>query len=110
MAYGCADLTLPGNTTLLTVPSVPERNSSALLALLSNATQPSSFNDVWTLKTTPLFLVALLFPLVNFKSLTFFTKFNSFGPCVSRLIHGPLLGGMGRAHDTAQVSSRLHTC
>eukprot|EP00730_Choanoeca_flexa_P019009 TRINITY_DN9272_c0_g2_i2.p1 TRINITY_DN9272_c0_g2~~TRINITY_DN9272_c0_g2_i2.p1 ORF type:complete len:611 (+),score=126.90 TRINITY_DN9272_c0_g2_i2:125-1834(+) len=38
-----------------------------------------SFGDYWTTEYVPLYLIAILFPLVNFKSLTFFTKFNSLG-------------------------------
>lgn len=36
------------------------------------------FNHIWQLtRTVPLFLLLILFPLINFKSPTFFTKFNS---------------------------------
>jgi len=39
-----------------------------------------SFDKVWGQFTTvPLFLILVLFPLVNLKSATFFTKFNSLG-------------------------------
>ncbi|XP_065199591.1 sodium-coupled neutral amino acid transporter 9 homolog isoform X2 [Planococcus citri] len=38
------------------------------------------FQKVWNLETTvPLFLVIIVAPLLNFKSATFFTKFNSIG-------------------------------
>ncbi|CAH1773605.1 unnamed protein product [Owenia fusiformis] len=46
----------------------------------SNTTAPSLFDQVWNQTTTvPLFLILVLFPLMNFKSPTFFTKFNSLG-------------------------------
>uniref|UniRef100_A0A0N5ASS0 Aa_trans domain-containing protein n=1 Tax=Syphacia muris TaxID=451379 RepID=A0A0N5ASS0_9BILA len=39
-----------------------------------------SFDNIWTLQgTVPLFLAVAVLPLVNFKSPTFFTKFNVFG-------------------------------
>ena len=42
----------------------------------------STFNTVWNqTKTVPLFLCILIFPLINFKSPTFFTKFNALGKC-----------------------------
>ncbi|KAL1117036.1 hypothetical protein AAG570_004364 [Ranatra chinensis] len=37
------------------------------------------FRSVWNLKTVPIFLSFIIVPLLNFKSPTFFTKFNSFG-------------------------------
>nr|CAD7576014.1 unnamed protein product [Timema californicum] len=40
----------------------------------------STYENLWNLHTTvPLFLVLIIVPLVNFKSATFFTKFNSLG-------------------------------
>lgn len=49
--------------------------------LFSNETEPSSTMEmVWGQFTTvPLFLILFLFPLVNLKSATFFTKFNALG-------------------------------
>ena len=42
--------------------------------------ESSLFEKVWGQYTTvPLFLLLVLYPLVNFKSATFFTKFNSLG-------------------------------
>ncbi|XP_059162511.1 sodium-coupled neutral amino acid transporter 9 homolog [Physella acuta] len=42
--------------------------------------QNDLFGKVWDeTKTVPLFLIVLVFPLINFKSPTFFTKFNSLG-------------------------------
>lgn len=38
------------------------------------------FDQVWDLySTVPIILAVLMFPLLNFKSATFFTKFNSIG-------------------------------
>nr|XP_023019449.1 sodium-coupled neutral amino acid transporter 9-like [Leptinotarsa decemlineata] len=38
------------------------------------------FDKIWSLyRTVPVFLAVLIFPLLNFKSPTFFTKFNSLG-------------------------------
>ncbi|OWF48889.1 sodium-coupled neutral amino acid transporter 9-like [Mizuhopecten yessoensis] len=43
-------------------------------------THDSTLDRVWQEEyTVPLFLIAILFPLINFKSPTFFTKFNSLG-------------------------------
>ncbi|KAJ8916585.1 hypothetical protein NQ315_000229 [Exocentrus adspersus] len=40
----------------------------------------TAFDKIWNLYTTvPIFLGAVMFPLLNFKSPTFFTKFNSLG-------------------------------
>lgn len=39
----------------------------------------SLFEKYWSLKTSPLLLVFILYPITNFKSATFFTKFNSLG-------------------------------
>ncbi|XP_066996721.1 neutral amino acid transporter 9 [Anabrus simplex] len=40
----------------------------------------STFHQVWDLHSTvPIFLILIIGPLVNFKSATFFTKFNSLG-------------------------------
>jgi len=45
-----------------------------------NGTSSSSFDLIWGQFTTvPLFLVLIVFPLINLKSATFFTKFNSLG-------------------------------
>lgn len=38
------------------------------------------YNKVWDLySTVPIFLAIVMFPMLNFKSATFFTKFNSLG-------------------------------
>ncbi|XP_039286782.1 sodium-coupled neutral amino acid transporter 9 homolog isoform X2 [Nilaparvata lugens] len=39
-----------------------------------------TFNSIWNLhRTVPLYLILILFPVLNFKSPTFFTKFTSLG-------------------------------
>eukprot|EP00049_Salpingoeca_infusionum_P022365 m.6332 g.6332 ORF g.6332 m.6332 type:complete len:656 (+) comp5145_c0_seq2:331-2298(+) len=58
-------------------PSCP--NSTTLYTTVDNVAASDTWSKVWNLKTVPLFLIVLLFPLLNFKSLTFFTKFNSLG-------------------------------
>ncbi|XP_004345157.2 solute carrier family 38 [Capsaspora owczarzaki ATCC 30864] len=45
----------------------------------SSSTSSDTFSEYWNNTYAPLYLVVLLFPLCSFKSLTFFTKFNSFG-------------------------------
>ncbi|XP_077863238.1 neutral amino acid transporter 9-like [Saccoglossus kowalevskii] len=73
------------------VPPTPSTNitlsltTQSLLSLdtSSNAVEHNSedvFNKVWQQTLTiPFFLCVLLFPLLNFKSPTFFTKFNALG-------------------------------
>lgn len=40
----------------------------------------NTFNEYWDIqKTVPFFLILVLLPLINFKSPTFFTKFNALG-------------------------------
>ena len=52
-----------------------------LLELANNHnTSDSEFDKIWgQYSTVPLFLILILFPLVNLKSATFFTKFNALG-------------------------------
>jgi hypothetical protein len=45
----------------------------------NNHTGTDTWNKVWTPQTAPLFLIPLLFPLLNLKDITFFTKFNTLG-------------------------------
>ncbi|CAG2057223.1 unnamed protein product [Timema podura] len=48
--------------------------------ILNERLPNSTYENLWNLHTTvPLFLVLIIVPLVNFKSATFFTKFNSLG-------------------------------
>eukprot|EP00047_Mylnosiga_fluctuans_P024926 m.176149 g.176149 ORF g.176149 m.176149 type:complete len:529 (+) comp9957_c1_seq2:2131-3717(+) len=63
-------------------PSAQEGHSVIFHNATSNATIPSfttKWDEVWTPTTAPIFLALLVFPLINFKSLTFFTKFNALG-------------------------------
>ena len=53
------------------------------------------FDTYWTPEYVPLYLIAILFPLVNFKSLTFFTKFNSLGARTLQGWHSPGSHGLG---------------
>jgi sodium-coupled neutral amino acid transporter 9 len=40
----------------------------------------SLYSKVWDIRTTvPIFLILIIGPLINFRSVTFFTKFNSLG-------------------------------
>lgn len=46
----------------------------------SNSEKVTLFNTVWGLTTTvPVFLIFIIGPLINFRSVTFFTRFNSLG-------------------------------
>ncbi|XP_050423170.1 sodium-coupled neutral amino acid transporter 9-like isoform X2 [Adelges cooleyi] len=64
------------NSTNLLCPNDPDYSTSS-----SNSTRPFSlYEKVWNLNTTvPIFLVIIVAPLLNFRSATFFTKFNSLG-------------------------------
>ena len=58
----------PRNVT----PSVPGNSSVP--------DDDSSFDRIWDqYSTVPLFLIIIMFPLINLKSATFFTKFNALG-------------------------------
>ncbi|KAK6746159.1 hypothetical protein RB195_012337 [Necator americanus] len=58
---------------------------SSLTSSSSNTTRQEivfglTFDEIWQLRlTVPILLAVLTFPLLNFKSPTFFTKFNMFG-------------------------------
>ncbi|XP_013419465.1 sodium-coupled neutral amino acid transporter 9 isoform X2 [Lingula anatina] len=55
-------------------------SQNGLLLSTGLQSETDTFNEVWDQrKTVPFFLIILLFPLVNFKSPTFFTKFNALG-------------------------------
>lgn len=46
----------------------------------SSDTASAAFRAMWQMRlTVPFYLVVLVFPLLNFKSPTFFTKFNGLG-------------------------------
>nr|XP_022911007.1 sodium-coupled neutral amino acid transporter 9 homolog [Onthophagus taurus] len=67
----------PENRTVL----CPKHETFATIKNNSiHSTRTTYFHEIWDLnKTVPLFLALLMFPLLNFKSPTFFTKFNSLG-------------------------------
>lgn len=56
-------------------------NKSNLSSInITPTTESSAFQKIWDLYTTvPIILGIVMFPFLNFKSPTFFTKFNSFG-------------------------------
>ncbi|XP_060842799.1 neutral amino acid transporter 9-like isoform X3 [Rhopalosiphum padi] len=64
------------NTTNLICP-----NNADYTNATSNSTRPwTLYERIWDLNTTvPIFLVVIVAPLLNFRSATFFTKFNSLG-------------------------------
>lgn len=56
----------------------PDHNITQLHLTVNNGTD--TFETYWSLGlTVPIYLAVLLFPLVCFKSATFFTKFNALG-------------------------------
>jgi sodium-coupled neutral amino acid transporter 9 len=55
-------------------------DSDVILNTTFHLERPESiYNEVWDLTTVPIFLILIIGPLINFKSVTFFTKFNSLG-------------------------------
>ena len=82
----------PRNVT----PSVP-----------SNSSVPdddSSFDRIWDqYSTVPLFLIIIMFPLINLKSATFFTKFNALGK--SRFIYCVNCQAQNRSMDNIASQS-----
>ena len=59
--------------------SLSSHNTSTIPTTTMNPSL-STFLEYWDIqKTVPFFLVFLLLPLINFKSPTFFTKFNALG-------------------------------
>ncbi|KDR15632.1 sodium-coupled neutral amino acid transporter 9-like [Zootermopsis nevadensis] len=69
----------------MTTPSVlcprDETDGDIILNATLQLERPKSiYNKVWDLTTTvPIFLILIIGPLINFRSVTFFTKFNSLG-------------------------------
>lgn len=59
------------------------------MSATSNTTRPLTlYERIWDLNTTvPIFLVVIVAPLLNFRSATFFTKFNSLGKLMSITLH-----------------------
>ncbi|XP_017779227.1 PREDICTED: sodium-coupled neutral amino acid transporter 9 homolog isoform X1 [Nicrophorus vespilloides] len=69
------DVIIVKNDTVICPKDLNETSSS-----YPNTPNHVIFDNVWDLYTTvPIFLAFILFPLLNFKSPTFFTKFNSLG-------------------------------
>ncbi|ESP05169.1 hypothetical protein LOTGIDRAFT_227847 [Lottia gigantea] len=65
---------------------LPDNNTNTypdLLSVLGNFPIANPvFEEVWSeTKTVPFFLLLVLAPIINFKSPTFFTKFNALGTC-----------------------------
>lgn len=62
------------NTSVICPKELQHHNESITTA------HPTLFHQIWDLYTTvPVVLGVIMFPLLNFKSATFFTKFNSLG-------------------------------
>ncbi|KAL0277842.1 UNVERIFIED_CONTAM: hypothetical protein PYX00_004982 [Menopon gallinae] len=63
----------------MTIPSLqPTNNSVVLKKAAYEGDTIDLYDQIWNIHTTvPIFLTLILGPLVNFKSATFFTKFNS---------------------------------
>jgi sodium-coupled neutral amino acid transporter 9 len=57
-----------------------EAQSDMLNTTSHMESQQQIYNKVWDLTTTvPVFVIFIIGPLINFRSVTFFTKFNSLG-------------------------------
>jgi sodium-coupled neutral amino acid transporter 9 len=57
-----------------------EANSDATNTTHYSDSSQLIYNKVWSLTTTvPIFIIVIIGPLINFRSVTFFTKFNSLG-------------------------------
>ncbi|XP_037069917.1 LOW QUALITY PROTEIN: sodium-coupled neutral amino acid transporter 9 homolog [Pollicipes pollicipes] len=68
------------NATVIHGAYCPENVVVEVLEAATSAVGEESFYDkMWNAQTTPLFLVLLLYPLLNIKSPTFFTKFTGMG-------------------------------
>ncbi len=59
--------------------TIPALNSSGIFNGSGSPDHTGAWERCWTPKTAPLFLIALLFPLLNLKKIDFFTKFNTLG-------------------------------
>ncbi|XP_067889265.1 neutral amino acid transporter 9 isoform X1 [Heterodontus francisci] len=61
-------------------PGVHQRNSTDISYIISNDTSLHEFQEWWSkTKTVPFYLIVLLLPLLNFKSASFFARFNNLG-------------------------------
>ena len=71
-----------------------------------------NFDNWWNLQTAPLFLL-VIFPLLNFKSISFFTKFNSFGTItvlflIAVVIYYASLWGININFDDVRTTAYVH--
>lgn len=72
----------PEQTSQWTIPQWEKQLYDAVSEMEGGETGDDSwsFDKFWTLRgTVPIYLAFALFPLMNFKSPTFFTKFNVLG-------------------------------
>eukprot|EP01137_Pigoraptor_chileana_P004653 Opistho-2@46592 len=65
----------------------------------------SHWTDYWNLNYSALYLVIIVFPLVNFKSLSFFTKFNALG--VASIFYIIALVSYNAAKDGVHLDSTV---
>ena len=66
----------------------PNHTSPNVTLTTSDDTHDATFFKWWDeQKTVPIMLIAVILPLINFKSPTFFTKFNALGKYVYILIN-----------------------
>ncbi|GLV36702.1 prestin [Carabus blaptoides fortunei] len=74
-----SDETQPNNSILCPREEITfSLNNSNITEIIP--VQKTHFEEIWDLNSTvPLFLGIIMFPLLNFKHVTFFTKFNSLG-------------------------------
>ena len=60
--------------------SAPSPDSSIHISAPNDLQEDETFRWWWNLETNvPIYLIFIMAPLLNFKSATFFTKFNSIG-------------------------------
>jgi len=68
------------NETKQTGVYCPKNETPSVLPSNSSVPGDSTFDRIWDqYSTVPLFLILVMFPLINLKSATFFTKFNALG-------------------------------
>ena len=66
--------------TLIPFPAVHNNTDNSVLSAHTSAATQATFYKVWTqTESVPFFLLLIMAPLINIKSPTFFTKFNSLG-------------------------------
>ncbi|CAI2350081.1 unnamed protein product [Caenorhabditis sp. 36 PRJEB53466] len=74
------DVYCPEQMSQWTIPQWEKQMYEAVSELEGDGEDSWSFDKFWTLRgTVPVYLAVALFPLMNFKSPTFFTKFNVLG-------------------------------